>query len=257
MSYINDPREMTIHPNNGMMLEQDNRHEEMYQWGAMIVDLCDLPVEEYMKPMTVIGLCGGSPETGDTMYILKFVVDNVTVAQESLKSGDPIPFTVNAEKDGRNFLGWFYGSTNYSEGSLMPSRNLTLTAKYSCDVSFVFIIDGIEEEVSAYTVTYGSKPSSIPSVNKPGYNFLGWEPSTSSTITEHTTFKGSFESITYIVTWSGYTDGVLTQDYKYGETLIEPTKPEKEGYTFTGWDKTVPEIVTSNLSFNAKFTIIK
>lgn len=257
MSYINDPREMTIHPNNGMMLEQDNRHEEMYQWGAMIVDLCDLPVEEYMKPMTVIGLGGGSPETGDTMYILKFVVDNVTVAQESLKSGDPIPFTVNAEKDGRNFLGWFYGSTNYSEGSLMPSRNLTLTAKYSCDVSFVFIIDGIEEEVSAYTVTYGSKPSSIPSVNKPGYNFLGWEPSTSSTITEHTTFKGSFESITYIVTWSGYTDGVLTQDYKYGETLIEPTKPEKEGYTFTGWDKTVPEIVTSNLSFNAKFTINK
>ena len=257
MSYINDPREMTIHPNNGMMLEQDNRHEEMYQWGAMIVDLCDLPVEEYMKPMTVIGLGGGSPETGDTMYILKFVVDNVTVAQESLKSGDPIPFTVNAEKDGRNFLGWFYGSTNYSEGSIMPSRNLTLTAKYSCDVSFVFIIDGIEEEVSAYTVTYGSKPSSIPSVNKPGYNFLGWEPSTSSTITEHTTFKGSFESITYIVTWSGYTDGVLTQDYKYGETLIEPTKPEKEGYTFTGWDKTVPEIVTSNLSFNAKFTINK
>ena len=257
MSYINDPREMTIHPNNGMMLEQDNRHEEMYQWGAMIVDLCDLPVEEYMKPMTVIGLGGGSPETGDTMYILKFVVDNVTVAQESLKSGDPIPFTVNAEKDGRNFLGWFYGSTNYSEGSIMPSRNLTLTAKYSCDVSFVFIIDGIEEEVSAYTVTYGSKPSSIPSVNKPGYNFLGWEPSTSSTITEHTTFKGSFESISYIVTWSGYTDGVLTQDYKYGETLIEPTKPEKEGYTFTGWDKTVPEIVTSNLSFNAKFTINK
>lgn len=119
MSYINDPREMAIRSEDGMTLEQDNRHEQMYQWGAMIIDLCDLPVEEYMKPMTVIGLGGGNlPETGDTMYILKFVVDDVVVLQESLKSGDPIPFTVNAEKDGRDFLGWYYGGTKYEDGSL-------------------------------------------------------------------------------------------------------------------------------------------
>jgi hypothetical protein len=258
MSYINDPREMAIRSEDGMTLEQDNRHEQMYQWGAMIIDLCDLPVEEYMKPMTVIGLGGGNlPETGDTMYILKFVVDDVVVLQESLKSGDPIPFTVNAEKEGRNFLGWYYGGTKYEDGSLMPSRNLTLTAKYSCDISFVFVIDGVEEEVSSYTINYNTKPSNIPSVNKPGYKFLGWEPSTAKTVTEHTVFKGSFESIVYVVTWSGYTDGVLTQEYKYGDTLIVPTYPEKEGYTFVGWDKNVPDIVTSNLSFNAKFTINK
>jgi hypothetical protein len=26
----------------------------MYHWGAKVLDLCDLPVDEYMKPMTVI-----------------------------------------------------------------------------------------------------------------------------------------------------------------------------------------------------------
>ena len=152
MSYINDPREMIKDPEMGFMLEDDNRKEEKYIWSGKILDLCDLPVEEYMKPMTVIALGGVSPDTGVTQYMLKFVIDGVTVGQEKIASGDAIPFNVVAEKEGRNFLGWYYGSTKYEEGALMPSKNLTLTAKYECDVKFVFVIDGVEEEVSAYTI---------------------------------------------------------------------------------------------------------
>lgn len=257
MSYINDPREMTRHPETGVMLEQDNRREETYQWGAMIIDLCDLPVEEYMKPMTVIGLGGGNiPESGETLYTLKFKVDNEEV-EFKLKSGDLIPFDVNAEKEGRNFLGWYYGNTEYKDGDLMPSRNLVLTAKYSCNISFVFNIDGVEEQVSAYTVSYNTKITKIPSTDKPGFEFKGWEPSTATSITQHTIFKATFESITYIVTWEGYTDGIISQEYKYGDTLIEPVAPEKEGYTFNGWDKNIPQVVTSNISFVAIFNINK
>lgn len=259
MSYINDPREMAIRPESGVTLEQDNRIETMYHWGAMVTDLCDMPVEEYMKPMTVIGLGGGgeTPDTGTTIYTLKFMIDGVVVAQESLASGDPIPFSVNAEKENRTFLGWYYGSTPYTEGALMPSKNLTLSAKYECNVSFVFVVEGNEEIVSAYSVSYNTKLSNVPSTNKPGYKFIGWEPNTASTIVEHTVFKATFEPIIYIVTWSGYTDGVLTQEYRYKDKLIQPINPEKEGYTFTGWDKDIPKEVTSNLSFNAKFTINK
>ena len=204
MSYINDPREMAIRPESGVTLEQDNRIEEMYHWGAMVIDLCDMPVEEYMKPMTVIGLGGGgggeTPDTGTTMYTLKFMIDGVVVAQESLASGDPIPFSVNAEKENRTFLGWYYGGTAYTEGALMPSKNLTLSAKYECNVSFVFVTEGNEEIVSAYSVSYNTKLSNVPSTNKPGYKFIGWEPNTASTIVEHTVFKATFEPIIYIVT---------------------------------------------------------
>ena len=52
-SYLNDPREMAIRPESGITLEEDNRVEPMYHWGAMVLDLCGLPVEEYMKPMPV------------------------------------------------------------------------------------------------------------------------------------------------------------------------------------------------------------
>lgn len=57
--YITDPREMAITPESGVTYEEDNRVEKMYHWGAKVLDLCDLPVEEYMKPMTVITNGGG------------------------------------------------------------------------------------------------------------------------------------------------------------------------------------------------------
>ena len=68
MSYMNDPREMAIRPESGVTLEQDNRVETMYHWGAMITDLCDLPVSEYMKPMTVIVYGNGGGDYDDPDY---------------------------------------------------------------------------------------------------------------------------------------------------------------------------------------------
>ena len=79
MSYMNDPREMTFNNESGVMMEQDNRREEVYQWGAMQVDLCDLPIDEYMRPLRVEVINGGgSPETGATLYTVTFVVDGKT-----------------------------------------------------------------------------------------------------------------------------------------------------------------------------------
>lgn len=259
MSYINDPRENIQNPETGYVLESENRKEEMYKWSGKILDLCDLPVEEYMKPMTVIALGGGVlPDTGETMYTLKFVIDGNEGEPQQLLSGDPIPFPANPEKDGRNFLGWFYNGKEYKEGDLMPSRNLTLTAKYTCNVSFVFVVGENEEEVTAYTVSYNTRLSQIPSTSKPGYKFIGWEPNTASTIVKHTVFKAIFEPIVYIVTWSGYTDGVKEETKYYGDFIYEPEEvPVKEGYTFNGWDKTFPIVVESDIKINAKFTINK
>lgn len=65
MLYENDPRERQINLESGVTWENDNRVEEMYHWGAMVLDLCNLPVEEYMKPMEVI-VSGGGDDSGGT-----------------------------------------------------------------------------------------------------------------------------------------------------------------------------------------------
>ena len=395
---MNDPREMAIRPESGVTLEQDNRVETMYHWGAMITDLCDLPVSEYMKPMTVIVYGSGGdyedpvlpgtlktenvkiwftvlkngneitdePETvfaagedaeviwtarwmwtgsfsneihvaavvqteKDTYTVSAFLTDNEekqysipieeaqdsqvvesyksygvastetpveevtgttyteTVEEENIKYkfeissaetivyltlklvgatsytnmemryGNEIPFDkVSIEKEGYNFLYWADSKGNEFTGTTMPAQNLTLTAKYEvkkCQVDFVFVIDGIEEVISSTTVNYGSKITRFPLTSVNGYDFKGWEPSTSTVIKEDTTFRAIFESKKYTVTWNGYTDGPLVQEYKYGDTIEVPEAPEKEGYTFTKWDKTIPSAVTTNLKFTAQFTI--
>lgn len=67
MEHWNDPRENIVHPESGVTLENDNRVEPMWQWNGAVVDLCGMPVEEYMKPSTIIALDGGaSPYSGDT-----------------------------------------------------------------------------------------------------------------------------------------------------------------------------------------------
>ena len=396
MSYMNDPREMAIRPESGVTLEQDNRVETMYHWGAMVTDLCDLPVSEYMKPITVIvyGNGGGEdypnttlktenvkiwftvlkngneitdePETvfaagedaeniwtarwewtgtfSNSIQVAAVVqtdqgtynvsailndnekksyekeiteakgseaitsyksygvastetpLENVTgstytetVTDENIKYkfeissaetivyltlklvgatsytnmemryGNEIPFDkVSIEKEGYDFLYWADSKGKEYTGTTMPAQNLTLTAKYEvkkCQVDFVFVIDGVEDVISSTTVNYGSKITKFPSTSVSGYDFKGWEPSTSTVIKGDTTFRATFEPKKYTVTWSGYTDGPLVQEYKYGEAINVPEAPEKEGYTFTKWDKTIPSAVTINIKFTAQFTI--
>lgn len=254
---MNDPREMAIRPESGVTLEQDNRVETMYHWGAMVVDYCDLPVSEYMKPMQVIVLGGEMPDTGNTMYTVKFVIDGETVFTQELNVGDSIPFEINAEKENRNFKGWYFGSTLYSEGATMPARNITLTAKYECDVTFIYSINGEETIASAYTLTYGSKPTKIPSTTKEGYDFKGWTPSITEPVKGHTTYVGLFEIKQFTVTWSGYTDGPIVVTYNYGDTIELPEEPTKEGYSFSKWSPVVEETVTKNITYIASFVINK
>lgn len=400
MSYINDPREMAIKPKDGVILEQDNRSETMYHWGAMVTDLCDLPVSEYMKPMTVIVLGSGGewpePDTGVTSVedikiwftvlkdgnpitdeailgasenenitwsaqwqwlgnfpgtiqvaasiktdkgqysisatlqdnatkkktieltdimndgstvlesyssygvgsnnvpsdeivnnptysesldgvkynfqistdetiiclTLKGVISGSTVyINNRIKFGDILELsTINTEKEGYNFIGWFDSKgKEYKDGDKMPAQNLTLTGKYEIKnfvVKFVFDYgNGEIEEISSTTVNYGSKVSSFPNTTKTGYKFLGWNPSTSTVITEDTTFIANFEILTYTVEWSGYSTGVITQTYNHGDALILPDSPEKEGYTFLGWTPEVKDIVTANAKYTAKFSV--
>ena len=70
MSYLNDPRENAICEESGVTWESDNRVEPMYHWGALILDLCGMEPEEYMKNPIVEaiknsgGSGGGSGEGG-------------------------------------------------------------------------------------------------------------------------------------------------------------------------------------------------
>jgi len=47
--YLGDPREKQIDLDNHTIWEEDGRKEERYVWHGRVLDLCDLPPEEYAK----------------------------------------------------------------------------------------------------------------------------------------------------------------------------------------------------------------
>lgn len=49
MAYTKDPRENCIDLDKHAVWEMDNRKEERYVWNGLVLDLCDLPIDEYMK----------------------------------------------------------------------------------------------------------------------------------------------------------------------------------------------------------------
>ena len=52
--YLGDPRESQVDYEAHATWEADNRVEDMYQWGAQILDLCDLPPEEYKDSTQIV-----------------------------------------------------------------------------------------------------------------------------------------------------------------------------------------------------------
>ena len=255
MSYLNDPREMAIRPESGITLEEDNRYETMYHWGAHVLDLCDLPVEEYMKPMTVNTTGGGGGgEGGDTgstnpTYFLKFVLDGVTKKSYNLEEGAPIP-EVSGEKEGYDFSGWKDASGQ--EHSTMPAENLTLYGTNTIKKFNVsFRIDN--EALTDYdqVVEWGKKVTNIPSSSRTGYVFSGWEPAIPATVKQDYTFSGTFTKKSYTISFN-ISGQVQTATVEYGDTIEYPAADSKEGYTICGWTpyyETMPDM--NNLVFKA------
>ena len=48
MAYLGDIRENSISP-EGIIWENDNRKDARHYWNGALVDLCDLPGEDYAK----------------------------------------------------------------------------------------------------------------------------------------------------------------------------------------------------------------
>ena len=116
------------------------------------------------------------------------------------------------------------------------------------------------EVIGAYTVTFqsegGSEVASQIRANTPaaqpdnptkeGHTFIGWYNGESewdfeTPVTADLTLTAKWQVNQYTITFkpeNGGQDIVIKQDY--GTAITAPANPTKTGYTFAGWDKTIP-----------------
>ena len=135
-------------------------------------------------------------------------------------------FTLGSAIDGNRYM--VYGVTDYSDGFTLTSDNL-------------IYIDQSEGKDGKVTLTY--KPSKTDSATVIVVGDFG-----SGIEARKVEFKTG-----YTVTWN--IDGkTVTEIYAAGDKLSPPAVPSKSGYTFKGWDKSVPSTMpASDLTFTAVY----
>ena len=149
------------------------------------------------------------------------------------------------EKDGYTFTGWEVtglpadvDTTKATISFKMPANNVTLKPQYKKN-SYTLTVDGVDEpRVFDENVT-------VTAPEKVGETFTGWEvdgvpegtDTTKATITfkmpaNNVTLKPQYEKNTYTLTVNG------KPEQRVFDENVTVTAPEKDGYTFTGWEVT-------------------
>lgn len=127
----------------------------------------------------------------------------------------------------------------------------------ACTVTF--LSDG---ESAAPSQIRANTPADQPAdPTKEGYTFIGWYKGEekwnfADAVTEALTLTAKWTANRYTITFDtagGSEVAPITQDY--GTTITAPANPTKTGYTFAGWDKTIPTTMPAeNITLTARWT---
>lgn len=127
----------------------------------------------------------------------------------------------------------------------------------ACTVTF--LSDG---ESAAPSQIRANTPADRPAdPTKEGYTFIGWYNGESkwdfeTPVTADLTLTAKWQLNRYTITFkpeNGGQDIVIKQDY--GTAITAPANPTKTGYTFAGWDKTIPTTMPAgDMTITARWT---
>ena len=125
--------------------------------------------------------------------------------------------------------------------------------------------DGVNGSVfKAVSFLNLKKGEATPTIEDPirvGYEFVGWTPKVQKTVTGDVTYTAQWEDVdtTFTVKYNDNVKGKafkeqVYEDLKYNEETPDFNgKPERSGYTFTGWKPVVADRVTKDVVYYAQW----
>ena len=211
------------------------------------------------SPVTAIG----DTETGNKEYWAKWEINQytVTVKPENGEAdititqdyGTPITAPADPIREGYTFIGW-----DRDIPKTMPAENITVTAQWEINQYTIAFDTAGGSEIAPITQDYGTNITAPADPTRKGYTFKGWDKEIPETMpAENITVKAQWEINQYtiaFVTNGGSEIAPITQDY--GTEITAPDNPTREGYTFIGWDRDIPEIMPAeNITVTAQWEI--
>ena len=162
-----------------------------------------------------------------------------------------------AATPGYTFSGWNKADgTAWDYASDKVTDNITLYAKWAANTYTITFDTAGGSEIAPITQDYGTVITAPEAPTREGYTFIGWDKEIPTTMpAENMTVTAQWEINQYTITFDtngGSEIAPITQDY--GTVITAPEAPEREGYTFIGWDKAIPETMPAeNITLKAQW----
>ena len=235
--------------------------------------VCFRPVLEILNPDTlgsdglkVVTLDLGGGTLGNSSDAIQIIVKNGSTFTAPASDGLTRP-----DGDTDNYFMWLDGNGNsYEPGGSVPADVTELTVQWTAPTYAVTLNTNggtiNNGNVTGYTYGVGATLPAADDMTYTGHTFKGWYDNENLTGSPVTAIGGAetgnkeywakWEINQYTVTVkpeNGKADIIITQDY--GTPITAPTLT-REGYTFKGWDKEIPETMPAeNITVKAQWEI--
>ena len=159
---------------------------------------------------------------------------------------------------GYTFSGWtLTGDDAGVTTSLGDVReNIDAVAAYTRIILTVTFTDFDGTVLGTDRVPYGNDATSPGDPTREGYTFTGWSPSYNN-VTGAMTVTAEYRINTFTVTFEDFDGTVIdTQTVEWNTAATAPDDPERDDYTFAGWD--VPfDNVTEDITVTAQYEAVE
>ena len=197
----------------------------------------------------------GAQITGEVIgaYTVTFQSEGGSEVASQIRANTPADPT----KEGYTFIGWYNGESEWNFADAVTEA-LTLTAKWQLNQYTITFDTAGGSEVPSITQDYGTAITAPANPTKTGYTFAGWDKTIPTAMpAENMTITARWQVNQYTITFkpeNGGQDIVIKQDY--GTAITAPANPTKTGYTFAGWDKTIPTAMPAeNMTITARWQV--
>lgn len=200
----------------------------------------------------------GAQITGEVTgaYTVTFVTEKEDEVPSQIRANAPAAQPADPAKEGYTFIGWYSGESEWDFETPVTAV-LTLTAKWQINRYTITFDTAGGSEVPSITQDYGTAITPPAAPTRTGYTFAGWDREIPTTMpAEDMTITARWTVNQYTITFkpeNGGQDIVIKQDY--GTAITAPANPTKTGYTFVGWDKTIPTTMPAgDMTITARWT---
>ena len=214
-------------------------------------DISDSPEETPAK-------ISGGTFNGEVIgaYTVTFQSEGGSEVASQIRANTPAARPADPTKEGYTFIGWYNGESEWNFADAVAT-DLTLTAKWQLNqYTITFKPENGGQDI-VIKQDYGTAITAPANPTKTGYTFAGWDKTIPTTMPAgNMTITAQWQVNQYTITFkpeNGGQDIVIKQDY--GTAITAPANPTKTGYTFAGWDKTIPSTMPAgDMTITARWT---